>query len=263
MFDNTVVPPFVLDSLFLANSRNCDFVEGTSKRIALRGENSLSLGIILLLVTLPLTCWLVTDWYTRLSLNLWGSKVTGTVVARAEVIGEDSSDYYITYRYTVARSQDNHDYSQKQKVSYETYNRLTIGSAVTVSFFPDNPGFSRLAGDDVDNTDYNSLVLLLVGLLLLWGWSSVFTGLEYRAFVRNGRLLFGTVIGCSAKLVSDDDGESYTITVHYDFTTPDGYRKEGNKYLNMKVGTFEHWAEPAKGTPVAVLYVNDRLFQML
>ena len=54
---------------------------------------------------------------------------------------------------------------------------------------------------------------------------------------------------------------TYTVSIHYAFTTPDGEelsRKESRTRNDLR-----RMALPSAGTPVVVVYVNPKLYRML
>jgi hypothetical protein len=75
--------------------------------------------------------------------------------------------YYVTYRFEV----DGVYFEREQRVSRRSYLRSYPGGFVSVSYLAHNPKISRLAGDDIDNTQRNMAVLyvLVVGIILVIG----------------------------------------------------------------------------------------------
>ncbi len=149
-------------------------------------------------------------------------------------------------------------FSYRQQVSEDTYSSLSDGEAITIRYLPNDPSTSRLMTDTQDNGTF----LAVMGGLILAG---ALVGLYYflrqrsrnRRLQQDGQLVIGKIV--EAKAVRVKAGNQ--LTIQYTFMSPEGGelgRKESlvrNDLRNMPL--------PSIGTPVAVVYVNDKLYRLL
>ena len=264
MFDRTTVAPVIPSHLFLSNSDNRPFIEGKSQRIAGPGRGLLILAFVLLIATIGLAYLGISDWLTAQELNRRGILTNGTVIDRSESSDDDGSSYYVKYHFFPVGS-EGVTFVHEQHVSWDTYTRLQNGSQVSISYLPENPDVNHLGGADADSTSANSSlwILLLPGLMLIVAVNMVRRVWRYRRLMREGGVIFGELTRCSSEKVEDDSGESYRVAYSYKFPVSHNHDLHSTKYVCMSAYWFARWSAPANGTPVAVLYVNDKLFEML
>jgi hypothetical protein len=75
---------------------------------------------------------------------------------------------------------------------------------------------------------------------------------------REGRLLEGQVISCAASHSSET---GHSVELRYSFLAPDGRHVEGKR--SERRDDLKDAQLPAPGTPVAVLYADEKLHQVL
>lgn len=83
-----------------------------------------------------------------------------------------------------------------------------------------------------------------------------------RRVASEGRLLIGTVTDSRAEKKSDEDGEYFKVFLWYQFRTPNGRLLWGKKATWVPPETIKYF-RPNVGTPLAVLYMNDNLYEVL
>src|SRR5258708_18221579 len=166
------------------------------------------------------------------------------------------TSYYIDYELKV----DGQVYKKHVGIGIDLYNRLLIGDAVQVKYLPSDPNVSVLTGSDKDDTDRNSGILALVIVLPICLIISGLILLNDRKNRRlsKGQLLPGTVVGAPGR--SGSRG-SYLVTIDYRFTSPYGQETTRGQAGNRP--DLRKTALPAAGTPVTVLYVDDKLQRLM
>lgn len=253
---------------FLLNPKHDRFLNGEERKFKDFGcVTSVLLGFMMLIfavVGIGMAYAGVNEIITRLRLNQSG------VEARAEIInldftsstnkGRTTYTYYITYAYFVRT--DNPDqparYTFRQKVSNDTYNSLSDGSKITVRYLPDSPEISRF----VDDTEDDGKLFALIGSLIAGG-TLVASSFSLRTRARNRRLEHeGQFI---AGKITETNGMSmksgYQVTLTYTFISPEGSsltRKESAIRNDLRKK-----ALPAIGTPVAVVYADEKVYRVL
>ena len=243
--------------LFLIHPKNKKFIAGKRKRPASQ------LGGCVLLIALPFVtfaifsvAWTIRDW------NNYNILESSGVAARAQYTdrrikrdAEYGDDYYVTYSFEYQGV----FYSAKQHVSRDEYMRAEMGSSVDIVFSPDNPNlseFSHSLEPPVSTTQFvigwNVVVWIGVGLLILRIRKSAY-------MARKGTIIEGAVFGRRGYIDGDND---FNVEIIYEFMSPQSGNRIKKKQKQMRNDLTEHDL-PAKGAPVAVLYVDDKRFVLL
>src|SRR5262249_621947 len=152
-------------------------------------------------------------------------------------------------------------YSVVLDVDYATYQAHPEGSHLSVVYLQSDPGISQL---DANYNDPSEWLKFALGFLILIGIALFALGLRFRrlrrdrAFGERGKIIEGSLISCMA--TTDKTGD-YTTTIKYQFQTPSGRTFVGEKAAVRQDLVGE--SRPPHGTPVAVLYVDDNLYQLM
>jgi hypothetical protein len=79
-----------------------------------------------------------------------------------------------------------------------------------------------------------------------------------------GRIVRGQIKSYSEKITEDGEGyRSYSVVLVFEFCASDHRRIVGRIVCILSASDY-YWTQPPEpGTPVAVLYVNDGLYEML
>jgi len=124
--------------------------------------------------------WSLTNWLTHS-----GILVEGEVIKRYVQSGGKAGRFLVVYRFHV-RESDNREvtYTREQQISWGHYFQLTEGTSVTISYLPDSPGISRLAGSDIDNTTRTNstviaVIVMITSPLLILLWIAVYFGTRF------------------------------------------------------------------------------------
>jgi hypothetical protein len=251
-------------TLFLRDPANRAFVEGRARLIALPIGTYL-VAVCLALISCPVLVWATTPWFTWFRLSQSGVTVQATVISQRTHSGDESTSYYVTYSFSVP-SRDK-PYTYEQSIGSTTYARLTKGAIVTISYLPENPEISRLAGTDVDNENLTgSLSLFTIPAIAVVHMMAVI--IRTRRSIRlsrEGCLQVGEISSCFTTREKDGDGgDCYRINLRYTFQiTGRNTIENGTVSMTMTPRKFKTAWLPGERTPVTVLYVNDNLFELL
>jgi hypothetical protein len=184
----------------------------------------------------------------------------GTITGRTVSSGKSAS-YYLTYEFNVKGSDIR--FTHQQTVRRTTYEAHPEGSLVTVAYLPDDPNVSRLAGKDADDSVMQAS-LPESGLFVLFTFVFMFFLLRPvvrdQWLARNGRILQGKVMKSNGRLAGSKH-RYYKLAVQYEFLSPSGAVLSGKQ--DARRDDLRHSLLPGSGTPIAVLYVDDRHYKML
>jgi ribosomal protein L32 len=197
----------------------------------------------------------INDTYQALLIAMQGVPTEARYTNRRISSGDDSDTYYLTYEYTVRERR----FSHQQSVSSALYENAEIGGRTQILYAPSNPSIAKIVGT-------NQVQWFLVGFVLLWNgivWLIVI-GLvsQYRLeklLERKGRLLKGKILDVSHSTDSDGD---LTLHVKYEFQSPESGKLLA-KHERAQRNDLKHNQMPLLGTPIHVLYYNDRNFMLL
>jgi Protein of unknown function (DUF3592) len=242
------------------------------------------LGIIaLLLVTMLLFGFLmilgVSVLGSEAQLDSSDTTVQGMVVShRFRTVSSMNQGvlHYVTYLYSVAGQETT--YTKEQYVTESTFNDLTDGDVVMVKYLQTDPTVAELSGPDSTNgLTQNGYFMTVFGALgglaaLVFLVSRVWQFWRDDTLIRKGRLLMGEVVKCQGTLnvtKTSLDGKgygsplrgTYLIELSYVFHTPEG--KEVEATAKSRRNDLIDQRLPELGTPVAILYLNERRYKVL
>lgn len=168
---------------------------------------------------------------------------------------DEGDDYYIRYAYVVGEQ----TYEHSTTVSRSQYDGYTVGQTMTVVYSPKQPDISVL--------NYNPMGMLMIGgifvlifiIILVIFLLMVSHLLERRRMVTQGTFIKGFIDTAD---VIEDEEDGNQLTVAYRFKSP-RTGKMLRKKQTLNVGQIEALGQPNPGAKVVVLYLNDRMHQML
>jgi hypothetical protein len=209
---------------------------------------------------------------TSWQFNIEGLKTTATIISCQMLRhGRESSRPEITYTYTVADVV----YTAQDIVQshYPGCSNFSEGTQITIQYYPPNPIHSRIA----ISFSVHTWVAIIFGSLaticfipftlltmIFSGWLLVFELKARQRFYllrREGVLLDGEVVQAEYEKGQGKRGVYYFLKVTAKFETPDG-----RLLTRIFEGTVEYFVNreiPQSGTPVKLLYVNDKMVIML
>jgi hypothetical protein len=250
------------DELFLLDPKNRDVATGNAPY---KGDELESFLICLILFfAMLISCGFVSfnelNEFFRLSSA--GVITSATVVDRYTRESDDSTNYYIVYEFRYSKP-DGEPVVQRDKdrVSFDKYERLEPGMQIEVFYDPNDPTISALQHpnifDLVLRSSFSFLWLGLVAFLLLVviSFASFIGG---RRFARHGQLIYGTLTSISGDTDEDDD---FIIDMHYQFTTPDGRTLQKREQLTRN--DLKDKPLPPVGTRIAIWYMDTKTYKTL
>jgi hypothetical protein len=271
---------------FLLDPRNQGVMEGTQRYHPIRylEEPGFIFVVIpvFLVISVVITAFFIIPWGFSLWSQWWqlehdGVEGTATVLSR-QAPTDDESAYIVSYSFEHTPADgDPRRYADEDKVDSATYSRLEPGVTAPVWYVPDNPAISVLEPPRRPSILWTGVIGVL---LLLWygGFLSLLgEGIaHFRAAQRlaqHGQIITGTV---TTHKIDQDDGNAYvTIQLNYRFCSPaTGQELTGGKSINRYirhvwplsktyVKDLEELPVPPEGGTVAIIYLNDELYDVL
>jgi hypothetical protein len=248
-------PPFVL---FPFNQR---FLNGTSDRIAWFNNAQLShvlsaVGVVVGALFAVILAASLPGWLDRLRFDREAVPATGYVVSLSEERGRRRT-YYVVYR--IATGPEGGGPERKARVDKGLHDRLRPGDAVAVRCLPGDPATSRLDGEEGGT---NLFTLLVFGGFAAPG---VF-GLRHlirvrnraRRLARDGQALTGEVRDCTGRKQRKG---GYIVELRFAFREPGGQDLEAAEEAERR--DLLGQPLPLPGTPVVVLFVDEKCYQVL
>jgi hypothetical protein len=208
------------------------------------------IGIIVLAI-------LVGQWRTWIRFRDEGTYTTAVIVDHRVRSGKSKS-YYLTFRYDAPVAGDPRSFTLEENVGRDLYNRLPLGASSQARYLLARPAVASIAWTPKLPLGYplgSFAAVVVIALSALWlarKW------LDLRLLSREGRLIGGQLISSQGRRGSKG---SYTVTLRYRFQTPDG--RTLNHEASQTRNDMKQAVLPGYGTPVLVVYVSDKLFQVL
>ncbi|MEP6987245.1 MAG: DUF3592 domain-containing protein [Chloroflexota bacterium] len=185
------------------------------------------------------------------------------VTTQAEIIShrtaeEKSTTYYVTYRFNgTAIDHTSQMYTKEEDVGHTSYDAIKDGDSVTIHYLPRDPNISYL-----EPLMEPSILGLLIPAFYFLGSPYILYFLirlyrKRHKLENEGQVLPGELVECTGRKVKG----KYQVTVKYCFATPIGEDKSASYSHEREdlVGA----SLPTSGTPVAVLYVDEKTFNIL
>lgn len=241
---------------FLLNPANAKFVSRETERIGSTRTMAL-IALLVLAIGLGVLGYQAFNYWRGEQIHASTEQAQGTVADGYSSTSRGNTTYYLTISYDVKEQ----TYSFEDQVSEETYDNTFIGTRVTVSYLADDPSAAALGGRWRDDTERNNgLVIGLIagGIALIVAAIIGYVDMNNRRLSRHGQFVAGTVE--SGKITRSKN--SYTLTLKYSFTTPDGERVT-NKSASAVRNDLKDYGPPPAGTPLTVLVVNKRTFRLM
>jgi len=245
---------------FILNSLNVPFITGKTRALPISGGGILIfLGVVFIL---PALFFAVPAFMNVLVFATRGTPTTAVItdMQPTENSGKSGTTYtyYVTFQYRDALERT---FSHTQRLSGTVYYQLGIGQTAPIMYDRDNPSVAQLSGIYRDNTEYNSAisdgVMFLVPAILVASLGLMITTRTLR-LQRSGQILKGVVLKADSAWNSKTGN---TVTIQYQVIAPTGKPlvRTGSTIRNDLKGK----PLPVRGTPVYVVYVNDKLYRML
>ena len=255
----------VAETAFLLHERNRSLLRSKSATVTTGNyRRSLIIGGVLLVVcgfvaAAIVGATLAENRLLRDGVTTRGT-ITDTAVRQTGLSKNLTTNYYLRYSFSPPAAPSL--VSREQRTTQETYARYPKGTAVTVRYLPSDPTVSQLAGPDfVGSVTARTIATAIVSLILV-ALPLIFlirglTGVRRdRRFSRMGSVReahIGAVTGGRRFFVIP------SVTFTYHFTSSNGRALQGNAAKTF----LSSGAPPAEGQTAAVIYLNDRCYQLL
>lgn len=244
------------DDVFLVDPRHTAYVTGESPYLQDGALPWIKRIIILLLVIVSIGLFV--------SEFIVGDE--GFVMVNAEILTLDETTtdadtiYFIVYRF---QDENGNTITNEKDITREVYNRLNSAETVSIKYIPELPESATL---DVEQTQFfeqvqGTLFLLivfiavLVYILIFW---VVRPAWHNQHLETNGWLV-------KAKLSNAHPTTSWfnahIVNITFHFSTPQGKTIRGS--VSKQRPDLKKKSLPFLGTPMTVLYVNDRLWKIM
>jgi hypothetical protein len=241
---------------FLLDPGNEPFATGASPKLPAGGQGCLLLFMSLfVLAGLVIAGDMIRRWTHVLILHVSYAEVEGRVIGRW-IESDEGATYYVTYRF-VANDQI---HTVEEAVAKATYHSVEEGQRHTVRYAKRDPSIATIQPGRIGG------LLALTGFCLVWdglvfsfSWIVLREILKRRRLARRGQRIVGEIVRCSDDRDSDGD---LLLKVKFAFRSPysgmwiEGKDSQTRKDLKGKL-------LPAPGTPVHVLYLDDKTYLML
>lgn len=208
-------------------------------------------------ISVFLVAYCVNQFYAGVMLSLGATPIVGQVIERDISEDEGSYSYRLKYQYVVA----DRIYTYNQQVSDRLYETYQVGQAISITYAAGDATVSRITG--VDTTPTNVFLLIFTGIwvFVIGGFTTIFFGAwrRFERLKRDGKLIYGELIEFKGE--KDGDGD-YQITLRAKFRSPTTLQwVEGKRFYtcNHHLNT----RQPDTGTPLAIFYADDKVWEVL
>jgi hypothetical protein len=241
---------------FLLDPENEAFATGANSTLPAEGQGCLLLFLSIFVVAgLLITYDIVRRWAHVVILNVSYTETQGQVVERW-IESDEGSTYYVMYRFVA----NDHAYTVEEAVAEATYHSVEEEQSLTVRYARSDPSIATIQPGRIGG------LLALTGFCLVWdglvfsfSWLLVREILKRRKLARRGQRITGEIVRSSSDRDSDGD---FTLEVRFGFHSPHtGAWIEGKDSQTRK--DLEGKPLPPPGTPIHVLYLNDKTYLML
>jgi hypothetical protein len=196
-----------------------------------------------------------------IELNTFGIAAKGIITDKKhEGIGTNHHVYRAFYSFV---ANDNHTYAENTAIDGSDFSSLNIGDPVIVKYSDGNPNDTRL--DNYNPEERRAIVSWLAGGLpclgfALLGFITANTRLRrWQRLIRSGQIIEGKVSSVDYITGAIFSGPYGYSVMRYEFDSPSGRLIRGKVKLNYE----RRYSQITGGTPLAVFYIHDHLYQVL
>lgn len=185
-----------------------------------------------------------------------GQPTTATIIDRTEDEDEGSTTYRLHYEYAVSGL----TYNDNQQVPLEVYIRYAVGQPIDILYAGDSPDVSRIVGvSDASLRTFLALFTLIWNVLVAIFCASIWGGWDRQNRLhKQGKLVRGEIVYIDSKTDSDGD---YMIEAEVRFRTPMLQPVQGKRSYTSNFHKGQPLPRP--GEAVSILYVDDKLWEIL
>lgn len=200
--------------------------------------------------------------WTQIQLQLRGIQTQATIIGLDTIVtyvrGRPSDHYAATYLFSLSdEAPTSPPYPGSAPITEDAYNRLREGDVITIRYLPDNPDTSSPISDTAhDYAADMGVSLIFVGIALAGLYAVVAMWRQDRRLNTQGRVIIGTIRSARGNQTNG----KYQVTINYTFR-PD--EQEIEAYETKTRNDLKDATLPSKDAPIAVLYVDDKLYRLL
>lgn len=251
-------PMLPLDEVYIFDRSHVRQMDG-GWMVGIHREKRSNIGLLIAALFVFTLGWsvptILAEPFTMALLRLNGDEVEAQVTELQS--GRSGILQPFTYGRVTYQYQNGETHRRTQPITQETFDQLQVGDAVTIRYAS---GFARLTGDHADDAMVNNTLVLfwvtVLAFLVIW-FAVIRPRLRSRKLERSGQLLKGAMIA-----YNQIPGAAPKATVQYRFTSPTG-KQIVKTEERIPDNVEQNPVKPSSGTPVVVLYVDDRLFHVL
>lgn len=258
-----VRPPLTFKP-FLVKESNAKFVQGERKTLATRHTGNLVLAVLFLVLCVGLTAFFTLELSKLNRLEASGATTTGSVSAHYKEVNtrtNETTGYLLDYTYSAVGTDGKRGFftKDKQRVSEATYRKYLDRDPIPVRYLLDDPNTAFVVGEPLDTTSpLVGVGLFGLGILVSLLWIlGVWRGMgRDRRLASEGQILQGELVKMTGR---GGRGVIY-LNINYAFKTPTGAQISGKQ---SETHRGRQYMVPPPGTPLAVLYVDEKLHKVL
>jgi hypothetical protein len=241
---------------FLLDPDNESFAVGASQELPAGGQGCVLLFLsIFVLAGLFMAGDIVRRWAQVVILNISYAEVEGLVVDRW-IESDEGASYYVTYRFVA----NDRVYTVEEAVVKATYHSVEEGQFLTIRYAQHDPSIATIQPGRIGGLlAITGFGLVWNGLVFSFSWLLLGEILKRRKLTQRGQRIAGEIVGCFGDRDSDGD---FVLEVRFGFRSPQtGTWIESKDSQTRK--DLEGRPLPPPGTPVHMLYLDDKTYLML
>jgi len=241
---------------FLLDPDNEPFVTGASSRLPIGGRGCILLFMsIFVLAGLLIAGDIARQWLHFAMLSTDYAETQGQVIGR-RIESDEGATYYVTYRFVAG----DRTHAVEEVVEKTTYHSVEEGQSLTVRYARRSPTIATIEPGRIGG------LLALTGFCLVWNglvfaisWLLAREVHKRRRLASNGQRISGEIVHCSSHLDSDGD---FVLDARFRFRSPQAWVWIEGKGSQLRKD-LKGEPLPPPGTPVHVLYLDDKRYMML
>lgn len=183
------------------------------------------------------------------------AQTTARITGHNSQRSRNTTNYYLMYMYSV----DGEIYRDSRRVSRSVYNTYRVGDIVDILYPVAKHDLTRIIGVHGDER-VEVFGAFSIAFAALAGYGVFWVIKRYRnvkLLRSNGRLMTGELIASSTREYKGN----YYVRFTVQFTNPNYERIKGSR--QYMVNQLRNAPLPSAGTPLAIIYYHDKLWELL
>ncbi len=244
-----------MTEIVYAEPTNAAFVEGTRRRI--QGATSVDWSAALIVTALFGLLFYIQfrEIWTEQAIIAKGSETTAQIIDHGIRNSGRTTNHFVTMQYDVNGT----PYESEEWVDSADYEALDVGSTVPILYLADSPNDARLAGEYQREPPSPDIWYWVFGVSIVATYAGAFwkERQSYR-YTRLGKMCNGELIAAEGRKVYR---RGFVVAYRYKFRSPEGKDLSGRREVTRE--DLRDALFPAAGSPVKVLYIDDKHHRML